>query len=251
MMGGTWELARRCWKTLDRLIEVEGMKPGGHAMGTMSHGNGSELGKRKRENDYEEARDEGLREQSRPHPHRHLPQQQQPRGQQVHQIQTTSAQQPSQTQTHSQMPSFPPTFQTASSSTSALMSSSSSGKSTAISSQANYSSGPSNTAQWTHNVPDSSDTPTSYLFQSSYYSQPQPQDYTSPYPVNDMVDPDNSFSSEWFSDVLDGEGFDVTGGFLGNGMAMGLELEGFGLGAGIGASSTSGWDQWGESFFRR
>jgi len=26
-IGGTWELARRCWRTLDRLMEVEGMKP--------------------------------------------------------------------------------------------------------------------------------------------------------------------------------------------------------------------------------
>ncbi|KAF8890044.1 hypothetical protein CPB85DRAFT_263959 [Mucidula mucida] len=26
-IGGTWELARRCWRTLDRLMEVEGLRP--------------------------------------------------------------------------------------------------------------------------------------------------------------------------------------------------------------------------------
>ncbi|KAF9062984.1 hypothetical protein BDP27DRAFT_255695 [Rhodocollybia butyracea] len=58
-IGTTWELARRCWRTLDQLIDKEGMKPGGTGMrdrepslvevggSVQSHG----LGKRKREGD--------------------------------------------------------------------------------------------------------------------------------------------------------------------------------------------------------
>ncbi|KAK7049820.1 hypothetical protein VNI00_005250 [Paramarasmius palmivorus] len=52
-IGGTWELSRRCWKTVDRLMKLEGLKPGqngrlpatAHDNPMMSDG----LGKRKRE----------------------------------------------------------------------------------------------------------------------------------------------------------------------------------------------------------
>jgi hypothetical protein len=51
-IGGTWELARRCWRTLDRLMDVEGMKPksvsseSSKIQGTTEEAG---LGKRKRE----------------------------------------------------------------------------------------------------------------------------------------------------------------------------------------------------------
>ncbi|KAK7435767.1 hypothetical protein VKT23_019465 [Stygiomarasmius scandens] len=63
-MGGTWELARRCWKTLDRLMEGEGMKPGGYAMGMM----GQTVfggGKRKREEGGYRDGEEGQQRQRR------------------------------------------------------------------------------------------------------------------------------------------------------------------------------------------
>lgn len=41
MVGQTWNLAGRCWRTLDRLMDIEGMKPGSREYGSM-------LGKRKR-----------------------------------------------------------------------------------------------------------------------------------------------------------------------------------------------------------
>ena len=46
-IGVTWGLARRCWKTLDRLMEAEGLKPQRNA--TPSDATQPSLGKRKRE----------------------------------------------------------------------------------------------------------------------------------------------------------------------------------------------------------
>lgn len=56
-IAGTWDLARRCWKTLDRLIEVEGMKPqsaqrsASNSISVSSPPMDGMSGKRKREED--------------------------------------------------------------------------------------------------------------------------------------------------------------------------------------------------------
>jgi hypothetical protein len=48
-IGLTWRLARRCWKTLDRLMEAEGLKPQQNP--TASDATQPSSGKRKREDD--------------------------------------------------------------------------------------------------------------------------------------------------------------------------------------------------------
>lgn len=61
-IGGTWELARRCWRTLDKLMDMEGMKPrpvSSNSSRVQETVEGVGLGKRKRDGEDQAGRSDG------------------------------------------------------------------------------------------------------------------------------------------------------------------------------------------------